>query len=142
MARDNVIRTIIATKAAASAGTGTTYHPVGSRPFLFQGFAWLYETTEANADNTLDFVIDYTTDGGGAYTELFTNANAVGLADTSAVLTLNSNKGNAASGGGAAVAVTPTEARVPANAVIRVRLVTAGTGTVPAVQMLVEGKDL
>lgn len=119
--------------AAAAAGTATAYRTV-PQTFVFSGFAWMYESAEANTDNTLDFVLDYTEDGTN-YTALHTNANAVGLLDTAAPLVGQVNKGDAASGGGAAVAVTPTPARVPKGAVLRCRITTAGTGTIPAVQL-------
>lgn len=134
MARDNNIATLTARAAAASAGTTTVYVPTGSRPLLFNGFNWLYESSEANTDNTFDWAIAYATDG-TTFTTLYANGNANGLLDSSAVLVQNVNKGDAASGGGAAIAVTPTQARIPANAVVRFTLVTAGTGTIPAVQL-------
>lgn len=124
--------------AAASAGTTTQWLPVlGEQAWLFVGWSWLYETTEANADNTLDFTLDFGTSA--SFTALFANGNANGLLDTSAVLTPNHNKGNPGSGGGAAIAVTPTVARVPFDNMVRCVLVTAGTGTVPAIQMAIEG---
>lgn len=130
----------VARAPAASAGTVTAYVPVGPTAFRFEGFQWMYETAEVNVDNTFDFAIAYTTDGTN-FTTLHSNANAVGLLDTAAVLTTQQNKGDAVAGGGAAVAVTPTAAEVPANAVLRFTLVTAGTGTVPAVQLQAYGKQ-
>lgn len=123
-------------KPAAAAGTVTLWHIV-PQTFIFTGFSWMYETTEANADNTFDFTIDSGTSA--TFTALHTNANAVGLLDSSAVLTPNTDKGNAAAGGGAAVAVTPTSARVAAGQVLRVVMVTAGTGTVPLIHLDVLG---
>lgn len=131
--------------AAASAGTQYAYFPLPV-PFRFEGFAWSYDTAEANADNTLDFVIaqdaaddDGTFDGTGD--TLHTNANAVGLLNTSAIGVTNTNKGDAASGGGAATAVTPTAARCDAGT-IRVAITTAGTGTIPAINFSIIGKFL
>lgn len=134
MARDNDITRIPARAAAASAGTTQTYSQTLNRPAIFQGWAWTYESTEANADNTLDFAIAYTTDGTN-FTTLFANANPNGLLNTSDPLVSNVNKGDAGSSGGAATSVTPTEARIPAGAVIRTTIVTAGTGTIPAVSV-------
>lgn len=137
--------------AAAAAGTTYLYFPVPAefstsahKAFIFKGFAWGYQTAEANADNTLDFVIakdeaddDGTFDGTGD--TLFTNANAVGLLDSQAVGRFETNMGNAASGGGAAVAATVTENRVAADGVIRVAVTTAGTGTIPAINFAILG---
>ncbi len=126
--------------AAASAGTATSYRAV-NQAFYFTDFSWFYESTEANADNTLDFVIDYTEDGTN-YTALYTNGNAMGLGDTGAALNLNENIADAASGGATGVSVTPTVVRVPKGAVLRCRLTTAGTGTVPAIQFDVIGQQV
>jgi len=134
MARDNDITRIPARAAAASAGTTQTYTQTLNRPAIFQGWAFTYESAEANTDNTLDFAIAYTTDGSN-FTTLFANGNAVGLLDTGVPLVSQVNKGDAASGGAAATAVTPTEARIPAGATIRTTIVTAGTGTIPAVSV-------
>lgn len=128
--------------AAASAGTQYIYLPIVA-PFMFEGFVWGYRTAEANADNTLDFVIaqdaandDGTFDGTGD--TLHTNANAVGLLNSAAVGVMLYNYGDAASGGGAAVAVTPTKARLDAGTV-RIAVTTAGTGTIPAIQFGIVG---
>jgi len=126
--------------AAASAATDTQYKVV-EQTFLFTDFQWMYETTEANADNTLDFVLDYTTDGTN-FTALYTNANPMGLLNTGAPLVGFTDYADAASSGATGVAVTPTVARIPANAIIRCRLTTAGTGTIPAVQMNVIGQSV
>lgn len=134
MARDSAITPIVFRTAAASAGTTTVYIPVGSRPLLVNGFSWNYETTEANADNTLKLSAHYTATDGTTFVALRaapTNAN--GLLDTSGPLVNNVNMTDAASGGATAVAVTFTQARVPANSVLRATFVTAGTGTVPAI---------
>ena len=140
MARFNnetVFRSLI---TAATAGAQSRYFAV-TQTFYFQGFCWFYESTEANSDNTLDFVIDYTTDGTN-FTTLHTNANAVGFLDTGAPLVVFENMGNAGSAGGAAVAVTPTGARVPAGATLRVTCTTAGTGTIKAMQFDVFGQTI
>lgn len=126
-------------QAGAAAATVTTYVQAGPTKFRYEGFSWMYETAEVNVDNTLDWVVDYTVDGGSNYVALTTNANAVGLLDTGAVLTSFQNKGDAVAGGGAAVAVTPTAVEVPANAVLRYRITTAGTGTVPPVSFTLYG---
>lgn len=128
--------------AAASAGTLNLYFPMPV-PFRFEGFAWGYQTAEANTDNTMDFVI--TSDSGldaGWATTLFTNVNTNGLLDSMGVGVIETNTGNAAIAGGAAVAVTPTAARVAAGATIRVAITTAGTGTVPAINFHIIGKFL
>lgn len=138
MARFNNITPIVGAKAAAAAGTGTVYVPTGTRPFLVRDFSWLYETTEANADNTLDFAIDYATDG-STWVSIFANVNPNGLLDSGAPLLPQVNEGNAAASGGAAVAATAPTTRIPANAVVRFTLVTAGTGTIPAIQMTLSG---
>lgn len=139
MGRINNIYPLRGRTAGASAGTTYDYRPVGNRPFQVDGFGWIYESAEANTDNTLDFVIDYTEDG-SAYTAIFTNGNPCGLLDSAAPLVALVNKGNAAASGGAAVAVTAPTTRVPAHAVIRFTHVRAGTGTVPAVQMWANGR--
>lgn len=140
MARFNSKKTFNFRAAAASAATATSYLPV-AQTFLFTDFQWMYESTEANADNTLDFVLDYTTDGTN-YTALYTNANPMGLLNTGAPLVGFTNYADAASSGATGVVVTPTVVRVPANAIIRCRLTTAGTGTIPAVQMNVIGQQV
>lgn len=127
-----------ARKLAAAAGTLIVGEPVGNRPVFIKGWGWLYEAAEANADNTLDFAIEYTTDG-VAYTTIFVNGNANGLLDTSAVLLANNLKGSAAAPGGAAVAQSFSPIRVPANATIRFTVVTAGTGTIPGVVVYAYG---
>ena len=147
--------------AAASAATDTQYLPVSdyvgtsvlaepARAFLASGFSWMYESTEANADNTIDFVIDYTTDG-STYTTIHTNANTVGLLDTSAILTMNTMIGDAAIAAAAGVAIVRLSGsasaalpnvRVPGEAVIRYRMTTAGTGTIPAIQFVLFGHNV
>lgn len=145
MSRDNQITVLTSRSAAAAAGTTTGYHPLGGsgvlsaegpRAAMFVGFAWLYEATEANADNTIDPVIDYGLSA--TFVSLFTNANANGLLDTGAILTQFINKGNAVAAAGAAVDVAVTQTRIPIGTVgniIRITTVTAGTGTVPATQV-------
>lgn len=116
------------------AGTTITYYGIANRPFIVHGYAWFYEATEANADNTIDFAFDWTLDGttftgdvlGGV---IKANGNANGLADTGTLLTVFDRRGDAASGGAAALA-TDTDfgpVRVPANAVIRGSVVVGGT---------------
>lgn len=137
--RENDIAIMLTVHAAASAGATSKYNGVPAYRggtmggYQWRGFFWLYETTEANADNTLDFVLDYGVLA--TFVALHTNANAVGLLDTGAILTPFTNIGNAGSAAGAGVAVTPVVAKVPVNNVIRHTLTTGGTGTVPAIQM-------
>ena len=138
MARFNSKKVFTFRAAAASAATDTQYKTV-EQTFLFTDFQWMYETTEANADNTLDFVLDYTVDGTN-FTALYTNANPMGLLNTGAPLVGFTDYADAASSGTTGVAVVPTVVRIPANAVLRSRLTTAGTGTVPAIQMSVIGQ--
>lgn len=125
---------------AAAAGAVVGYAPV-NQTFLFTDYSWFYESTEANADNALDWAIDYTTDGTN-FTAILSNANAAGLLNTAAPLVLVTNSGNAASAGAAAVAATPTVVRVPAGAVMRATITTSGTGTIPAVQFSVTGQKV
>ena|SRR3990167_6332486 len=141
MSRESDMAVMLASQAAASAATTYLYYPVPV-PFRFEGYAWSYQTVEANADNTLDFVIEYDSANDGTFaTALHTNANACGLLNSSAIGEWNVNFGNAASGGGAAVAAVPTAARVTAGS-IRVTVVTAGTGTVPGINFAIMGKWL
>lgn len=128
-----------AKKAAATAGTATVYELVGDRPVSIKGFQWAYESTEANADNTLDFAIEYSTDG-SAWTAIKVNGNPNGLLNTGAVLDVFDKMADAASGGGAAVAAAFTPVRVPANAIIRFTIITAGTGTIPAILLAAYGQ--
>lgn len=123
--------------AAAAAGTVSKYRTLDKK-FRFKGWTWMYESTEANADNKVDFVIDYTTDGTN-FTTLYSNGNPQGLLNTSAPLVGNINTGSGVTDGGAGVVQTPTEAEVAAGAVLRVTVVTAGTGTIPAIQVDVNG---
>jgi hypothetical protein len=99
-------------------------------------FFWI--GSEGNVDNTFDFVIDYTVDG-STWVPIYTNGNAVGLADTGVALLQFVNKADAAAGGGAAVAVTAPTTRIPANAIVRFTHVRAGTGTIPAIQQQLSG---
>ena len=144
--------------AAASAATDTQYLPVsthagtatltgGATVFLAEGFAWMYETTEANSNNTVDWLLDYTTDGTN-FTVIHTNANPNGLLDSAAPLVTLTMMGDAASSGAAAAAVTrlsgsssasSPNVRVPGNATLRFATITAGTGTVPALQTILYG---
>ena len=136
--------------AAASAATAYLYFPIpheitktAHKAFMFKGFAWSYQTAEANTDNTLDFVIAQDQDDDGTFDAtgdtLHTNANAVGLLDSAAIGKTVTNKGDAASGGAAATAVTPTETRVDRGNTIRVAVTTAGTGTIPAINFSILG---
>ena len=127
---------------AASAGTVTAFFPIPAadehNAFLCTGFLWLYETTEANADNTLDFTSTHGAAGTG--TNIFVNANPNGLLDTGAASTVFTNRRDAASSGAAAAAASnPDNVRVPAGDVIQIVMVTAGTGTIPAVQVGIYG---
>lgn len=140
-ARDHDIITLNCEKAAASASTTTFYQGIPDTfvgGFLAEGFAWMYATTEANADNTLDWAQTYGVAGTG--TNLFPNANANGLLDTGAPSTLFTNRRDAASGGAAAAAAsTPTAVRIAAGQSIQTALTTAGTGTVPAISFYTIG---
>ena len=149
MSRSSDIVFLWDTNAAASAATGNIYlplvggdtaNPSGSpQAFIFEGFAWLYLAAEANTDNTLDFVITHDGGDGTFGTTVHTNANAVGLLDSAAVGEVQINRGDAASGGAAAAAVTPTQLRIPVDRTIRVAVTTAGTGTIPAIKFGVYG---
>lgn len=137
--RLNDKRIYTARAAAATAGTVQVYVMNGPTKFRFEGYSWMYESTEANADNTFDWVVAYTTDG-SAFTTIVSNGNPIGLADTGVALLTYRNRKDPGAGGGAALAsATPAAVEVPANAVLRFTLVTAGTGTIPAVQLQVDG---
>jgi len=126
---------------AATAGTQIAYLPVPNT-FIVQGYGWFYESAEANVDNTLDFAIEQATDG-SSFTEVKTNANANGLLDTAAVLAFVNRKADAAVAGQTAVN-TPAFAEVTlvANSVLRFTIVTAGTGTIPAIHLCVYGRQV
>jgi len=142
MSRDASLATLRASTAAASAGTLYLYYAIPV-PFRFEGFSWGYQTAEANTDNTLDFVISRDQDKDGTFDAtgdaMFTNGNANGLLDSMALGRMRTNFGNAASGGATGIAVTPTVTRVDAGETIRVTVVTAGTGTVPAINFDIHG---
>ena len=136
------ITLLTARAPAASAATVVEFFPIPDQDehnaFLCQGFFWLYETTEANADNTVDFTSTFGAAGTG--TNIFVNANANGLLDTGAPSTVFTNRRDAASGGAAAAAAAnPANVRVPAGNAIQITIVTAGTGTIPAVQVGIYG---
>lgn len=126
---------------AAVAGTQTLYLPVPNT-FIVQGYGWFYESAEANVDNTLDFAIETATDG-STFTEVKANANPNGLLDSAAVLVFLNRKADAAISGGAAVD-TPAFAEVTlaANSVLRFTIVTAGTDTIPAINLCVYGRQV
>jgi hypothetical protein len=133
---------LVAEIAAASAGTVAAFIPMPV-PFWWEGWCWGYRTTEANADNTLDWALGSDGDDDGTYDNavLYTNGNPNGLLDSTAVGRFEYNTGDAASGGGAAIAITPTAQRIGAFTV-RANLITAGTGTVPAIMFGIIGKYL
>lgn len=135
--------------AAASAGTVTKYDLI-DRAVNIKSIMWTYESTETNADNTVDYKLDYTTDGTN-FTTVFDNINPNGLLETAAPLVNNVNKGNAASSGVAGADLTTTfqaestvgsTYRVPAGATLRFAVVTAGTGTVKAMDFVIVGTSL
>lgn len=145
MSRDHDITRIESRFAAAAAGTVNQWQALPdpgaghAQAFLAEGFYWYYETTEANADNTMDFNITYGAAGTG--TTVFTNANANGLLDTGAVLNVFTNRRDAAIAAGAAAAASdPADVRIPVGNQIQFTLVTAGTGTVPAIVLGIYGK--
>jgi len=140
MARDADLTVLMGQTAAAAAGALNLYYPM-IVPFRFMGFCWGYQTAEANADNTIDFVIASDGDFDGTFDNptLHTNANTCGLLDSAAIGEILVNMGDAAGAAGAAVAVTPTQARVVAGGTIRAVLTTAGTGTVPAINFGIIG---
>lgn len=141
--RENDIAPLVTKHAAAAAGANAQYSALmayrgaGIGGYQWRGWCWLYESTEANADNTVDFVIDYGVSA--TFTALFTNGNANGLLDTGAILTPFTNMGNAAGAGQTAIAVTPTVTRLATGQVVRHTPTTAGTGTVPATQFISYG---
>ena len=142
MSRDADFTVLRSRIAAASAATVNMFYGLPAR-FKFVGFEWNYETTEANADNTIDFVITRDQDKDGTHDAtgdtIHTNANTCGLLDSAAVGQFRFNRGNAASAAGAAVAVTPTAVDIDDGETIRVAMTTAGTGTVPAINFNIVG---
>lgn len=130
-----------ASAIAAAAGTVLVYKHVGDRPVSIKGYQWSYLTAEANTDNTLDFAIEYSTDG-SAWTAIKVNGNPNGLLDTGVPLDVFDKRADAASGGAAALASAAfTPVRVPANAIIRFTIVRAGTGTIPAIELSAYGQS-
>ena len=143
MSRDHDITIIEKRFAAAAAGTVNQWASLpnvdSALAFLAEGFFWYYETAEANADNTMDFNITYGPVGTG--TTIFTNANPNGLLNTGALLALFTNRRDAASSGEAAAAASdPADVRIPVNTQLQFTLVTAGTGTIPAIVLGIYGK--
>lgn len=145
MSRDADYLVMRASTAAASAGTLYLYFQAPGA-FVWEGFAWGYQTAEANTDNTLDFAIASDIDKDGTFDNasdaLFTNGNPNGLLDSMAIGVWKYNFGNAASGGATGIAVTPTVTRIAQDVTIRVAVVTAGTGTIPAINFAIYGKSL
>lgn len=142
MARNNDIARFVAIAPSTTEGTVTAYVANGERAVLFTGWDWFYESAEDDTDNTVDFAIAYTTDG-STFVDLFVNADPIGLLDTCDPLVGQVDTGDPATSGGAAIAVTPTEARIPPHAVIRIEIVTAGSGgegNIPAIQVAASGR--
>lgn len=134
--RENDIAVQLHEIPAAGAGALTTWRPIVNRPYQWRTFFWLYETAEPNADNTLKFGLDY--GASATFTALVAvPTNAMGLLDTSAVLTINTGLDNSGSAGGAGTAPAAgiTVTRLAANQLLRCVATTAGTGTVPAVKV-------
>lgn len=138
--RENDIVPFISEFAAASAATVNKWKPIPqyrastNGAYQWRGFFWLYETTEANADNTLKLAVAQGVSA--TFTDIQAlGTNAMGLLDTGAILTPFTNINGAASGGAAGAAVTPTVTRVAVAQALRHQGVTAGTGTVPALQV-------
>ena len=124
---------------AAAAATTDFYHATHS-VFLFEGWEWYYEAAEANTNNTVTVAIAYATDGTTFTNMKAVNSNAAGLLDSAAVLVPVRNGANPASGGAAwGAESSPADVRVPANAIIRVEFITAGTGTIPAIVVNIFG---
>lgn len=152
MSRDSDYTSLNFSFAAATQGTVSKYRSI-SVPFLFEGWDFMYETTEANADNTVTVAIAFTIDGSNFTTLKAVNSNTAGLGDSGAALLPFRNPSNPASAGVAwGAESSPTDVRVPvtsatyataiAPATVRVTLITAGTGTIPAIQVNVYGKFL
>lgn len=138
--RENDIIPYISEFAAAAAATVNKWKPIQAYrastngAYQWRGFFWLYETTEANADNTLKLAVAQGVSA--TFTDIQAlGTNAMGLLDTGAILTPFTNISGAASGGAAGAAVTPTVTRVAVAQSLRHQTVTAGTGTVPALQV-------
>lgn len=153
MSRDKDYFSTTFRTAAASAATATAYFPLSfSGPigaagngaktpavFLFKGAGWMYESAEANTDNAVRFVLDYTTDG-SAFTTIFDSGstNTLGLLDSGAIIITRENF-TSPGVAGVAAATTMTETRVPNLATLRCRTITSGTSTIPAIQLQVYG---
>jgi hypothetical protein len=144
MSRSSDISVIETNVAAAAAGTVNTFHVIpdtytagngSARAFVVTDFFWKYDTTEANADNTFDYDVTYGAVGTG--TDILTEpTNPIGLLDTGAPATAFVNRGGTGAAGAAAdAAAAITAVRVPVGNVIRVQIVRAGTGTVPAMTL-------
>jgi hypothetical protein len=138
--RENDIHTFLSEFAAAAAGTVNKWRGVPAYRggavggYQWRGFYWLYETAEANVDNTLK--LEVAQGVSATFTAIQAlGTNAMGLLDTGAILTPFTNINGAASGGAAGAAVTPTVTRVAVATSIRHQAVTAGTGTLPALQI-------
>lgn len=147
MSRNNERSVLVFDSPAAAAGTSAVYHAGVDRPFLVKGFSWFWVGAEGNADNTIDFSIDYEDGSGSFSSSVFTNGNAFGLADTGVALKTFDKMGSAATAGGAAQDVSSSfgisnNLRVPAGRTMRVNVTRAGTGTIPRVVFTVYGTYL
>lgn len=140
MSRDSQYAPIRFRQAAAAAGTVTSYYSVPT-VFLAEGWTFMYETAEPNTDNTVTVALSYTVDGTNFTTIKAVNTNTAGLLDSAAPLVVvrnPTNPGSAAATWGAAADMT--DVRVPEKATIRCVVITAGTGTVPAIEIQLYGK--
>lgn len=134
--RENDIHVPLHEFAAAAAGSVTKWRPIVNRPYQWRSFFWYYETAEPNADNTFKFGLDY--GASATFTALVAvPTNAMGLLDTSAVLTINTGLDNSGSGGGAGTAPAAgiTRTRIAADQLLRCVATMAGTGTIPAINV-------
>lgn len=148
MSRDSDISRLVFDVPTGAAGSKLDQQSLGDRPFLVKGFAWSYYTSEANSDNTFDFALSWAPVGTNSFTTFFDNGNAIGLGDTGPPGATFDKMANPASGGGAAVSVASLFSsanqltRIPASSTVRLTGTTAGTGTIPRIQVVVYGTYL
>lgn len=141
MSRDAAYTTFISKTVAGAAATYTHYFGVHTR-FKFEGWGHMYEAAEGGTDNTITVAIAYTVDGSNYTTLKAVNSNTAGLLDSGAPNVLFRNRSNPGSAGATWSAESvPTAVDIPANAVIRVTFITAGTSPV-AQQVIVYGHYL
>lgn len=131
---------------AAVAGAVTKYTML-ERPVVLKSFDWAYDSTETNADNTIIGKIDYTLDGTNFTTVFDGTTTTTGLLDTSAPLVVNVNKWNSVVAAGPGVDggkfTNPASLlKIPAGAMVRIVVTTAGTGTIKLMYFALRGTTI